>query len=195
MHYSKTQNHNFELKTNSDKLISVHGGYRNLIAYKNAVIVYDLTNKFCQQNIKDYKLKSQILGAARSGKQNIAEGSVASGTSKKIELKLVSIARASLEELLQDMEDFLRQRDLELWSKTNDQVKGIRELAYQQDRSYKTYASYFKKQEDFANCIICVVHQTNYLLDKLLNSLEKEFLEKGGFSERMYRSRIRTFYS
>jgi len=181
MHYSKTQNHNFELKTNSDKLISVHGGYRNLIAYKNAVIVYDLTNKFCQQNIKDYKLKSQILGAARSGKQNIAEGSVASGTSKKIELKLVSIARASLEELLQDMEDFLRQRDLELWSKTNDQVKGIRELAYQ--------------QEDFANCIICVVHQTNYLLDKLLNSLEKEFLEKGGFSERMYRSRIRTFYS
>ena len=98
-------------KNNSynNNLIPHHGGYRKLVAYQMAEIVYDATIKFCERFIdKRSRTFDQMVQAARSGKQNIAEGSMASGTSKKIELKLIGIARASLEELLQDYEDFFK---------------------------------------------------------------------------------------
>ena len=99
--------------SNNNNLIPPHGGYRKLVAYQMAEIVYDATIKFCEQFIeKRSRTFDQMVQAARSGKQNIAEGSMASGTSKKIELKLIGIARASLEELLQDYDDFLRQNNL-----------------------------------------------------------------------------------
>jgi four helix bundle suffix protein len=132
-----------------------------------------------------------MVQAARSGKQNIAEGSMASGTSKKIELKLVGIARASLEELLLDYEDFLRQRGLSLWDKGHPLVQEIRKLAYQENRSYTTYKTYieFSNGEIAANMMICLIHQTNYLLDQQLRQIEKKFLEEGGFTERLYWAR------
>ena len=132
-----------------------------------------------------------MVQAARSGRQNIAEGSQASGTSKKTELKLVGVARASLEELLLDYEDFLRHRGMNLWSKTHPMAQVIRRLAYDKNRSYLTYRSYIEQSppEVAANTIICLIHQTNYLLDQQLRQLERAFLTEGGFTERLYRER------
>ncbi len=116
---------------------------------------------------------------------------MASGTSKKTELKIVSVARASLEELLLDCEDFLRQRDLPLWGKDDPRAKEVRALANRSDRSYTTYKSYIEERppEIAANTMICLIHQTSYLLDQQLRQLEKAFLEKGGFTERLYNAR------
>lgn len=170
-------------------LIPAHGGYRNLKSYQTATLVYDLTVQFCQKFVREHRMQDQMVQAARSGRQNIAEGSQASGTSKKTELKLVSVARASLEELLLDYEDFLRQKGYSLWSKDHPSAKSVRELGYRSDRSYKTYESYLSSPEPFANCLVCLIHQANYLLDQQLRALEKEFLEKGGFTERLYNAR------
>ena len=178
--------------TDSSKLIPAHGGYRNLKAYQMAEIVYDATDKFCMRFIdKKSRTLDQMIQAARSGKQNIAEGSMASGTSKKIELKLVGIARASLEELLLDYQDFLRQRNLPLWNKNDPRVIKIRKIGSGLDRSYMSYKIYIEdgSKESAANTIICVIHQANYLIDQMLRKLEKDFLENGGFTEHIYQVR------
>ena len=102
--------------TTSEPLIPKHGGYRNLKSFQVAQLVYDVTVRFCDRYIdRRSRTVDQMVQAARSGVQNIAEGSQASGTSKKMELKLTNVARASLEELRLDYEDFLRQRGLDLW--------------------------------------------------------------------------------
>ncbi|NOZ68249.1 MAG: four helix bundle protein, partial [Deferribacteres bacterium] len=133
----------------------------------------------------------QMVQAARSGKQNIAEGCMASGTSKKTELKLIGVARASLEELLLDFQDYLRQSGLSLWGKDHPKAREVRNLCYQKDKSYRTYKTYLEASppEVAANTMISLIHQTNYLLDRQLRSLEKEFLKEGGFTERLYRTR------
>ena len=174
------------------QLIPPHGGYRDLKSYQMAEIVFDATAVFCERFVeKRSRTHDQMVQAARSGKQNIAEGSMASGTSKKTELKLIGVARASLEELLVDFQDYLRQRGLPLWPKDHPQAKEIRAKCYDKNRSYSTYKSYFEEQsaEVAANAAISVIHQTNYLLDQQLRALEKEFLEEGGFTERLYRVR------
>lgn len=185
--YNKT---NKTYRTNSVGLIPKHGGYRKLKSYQTTEIIYNGTVDFCEQWIKSWKLREQMEGAARSGKQNIAEGCQVSGTSKKMELKLISTARGSLEELLQDYEDFLRQRGLPVWSKDDPRVQEIRRLAYERDRSYTTYKTYTTTPESAANALVCLIHQANFLLDQQLRALEKEFLEKGGFTERLYRKRV-----
>ena len=134
-------------------------------------------------------MKDQMVQAARSGRQNIAEGCQASGTSKKTELKLIGVARASLEELLLDYEDYIRQRELVLWEKTHPSVLNVRKLAYLENRSYSTYKTYCEDHEAAANTAICLIHQANYLLDQQLRALEKQFMEEGGFTERLYKIR------
>jgi len=179
----------------STNLIPPHGGYQDLQSYKMSEIVYDATIVFCDRFInRRSRTHDQMVQAARSGKQNIAEGSMASGTSKKFELKLVGVARASLEELLLDFKDFLRQHGLPLWGKDHPKAKEVRGLCYRKDRSYTTYKPYFEESspEVAANAAICLIHQTNYLLDQQLRALEKEFLEEGGFTERLYRVRSQT---
>ncbi len=173
-------------------LIPPHGGYRELKSYQNAEIVYDATARFCDRFIdRRSRTHDQMVQAARSGKQNIAEGSMASGTSKKTELKLVNVARASLEELLLDYQDFLRQRGLTLWPKDHATAQVVRKLAYAQNRSYRTYAAYIEEAppEVAANTLICLINQTNYLLDQQLRQLEQQFLQEGGFTEKLYRVR------
>lgn len=173
-------------------LIPPHGGYRNLKSFQMAEITYDATVAFCQRFLdRRSRTCDQMVQAARSGKQNIVEASVASGTSKKTELKLVGVARASLEELLQDCQDFLRQRKLALWPKSHPQAQAIRRLAYKSDRSYRTYSSYIEisSPEVAANALICLIHQASYLLDQQLRQMERQFLREGGFTERLYRSR------
>jgi len=178
--------------SNFPHLIPPHGGYRDLKSYQMAEIVYDATVVFCDRFInRRSRTHDQMVQAARSGKQNIAEGSMASGTSKKTELKLIGVARASLEELLVDYTDYLRQRDLPLWGKDHPKAQKIRGLCYSKHRSYKTYVTYIEQgsPETAANTLICLIHQANYLLDQLLRSLDKEFLEEGGCTERLYRTR------
>lgn len=170
-------------------LIPSHGGYRKLLSYQTATLVYDLTVEFCNKFVAAMRMRDQMVQAARSGRQNIAEGCQASGTSKKTEIKLVGVARASLEELLIDYEDFLRQRGLPLWAKDSTEAKEVRMLAYRNDKSYKTYSSCLQNQAKAANTLICLIHQTNYLLDRQLKALEQQFLAQGGFTERLYNFR------
>lgn len=175
------------------RVIPPHGGYRDLKSYQMAEIVYDATVVFCNRFIdRQSRTHDQMVQAARSGKQNIAEGSMASGTSKKTELKLVGVARASLEELLLDYQDYLRQHGLPLWGKDHPQAKQVRGLCYQKNRSYLTYTPYVDppaSAETASNTLICVIHQANYLLDQQLRALEQDFLKEGGFTERLYQAR------
>ncbi|MFQ5714228.1 MAG: four helix bundle suffix domain-containing protein [Candidatus Scalinduaceae bacterium] len=177
---------------NDSQLIPPHGGYQVLQSYQMSEIVYDATVVFCNRFINMHsRTHDQMVQAARSGKQNIAEGSMASGTSKKFELKLVGVARASLEELLLDYQDYIRQKGLNLWTKDFPRAKEVRNLCYQKNRSYMTYKSYIEASppEVAANTMVCLIHQTNYLLDQLLRVLEKDFMKEGGFTERLYRTR------
>lgn len=168
-----------------------HGGYRKLKSYQTTTFIYDLTIEFCNRHIDSRsRTKDQMVQAARSGRQNIAEGSLASGISKKTEIKLVGVARASLEELLLDYQDFLRQRGLALWDKDSPQAQEVRSLSYKTNRTYETYKSYTEKPETFANCVICLIHQANFLLDRQIASLEEEFVEKGGYTEKLFRKRL-----
>lgn len=172
-----------------------HGGYRNLLSFQTTTIIYDLTVQFCETYMSyksnpSYRTVDQMIQAARSGRQNIAEGSQASATSDKTEIKLVGVARASLEELLNDFLDYLRQNNLKLWDKDDPKAIAVRKLGYTSNRSYTTYKTYTQNPEDFANTIICLIHQANYLLDRQLESLEKKFIEEGGFSENLLKRRL-----
>lgn len=176
-------------------LIPPHGGYKDLKSYQMAEVVFDATSAFCARFVdKKSRTHDQMVQAARSGKQNIAEGCVTSGTSKKSELKLIGVARASLEELLLDYKDFLRLNNLPIWEKEHPQAKTVRALCYRKDKSYLTYKNYIESgsPETAANTMICIINQANYLLDQQLRVLEKEFLEKGGFTERLYNARKQT---
>lgn len=177
-----------------NSLIPPHGGYRKLKSFQTAQLVYDATVVFCERFIdKRSRTYDQMVQAARSGVQNIAEGSMASAISRKIELKLTGIARASLEELLLDYEDFLRQHKLRRWDKNSAQALAVRRK-YLSDRSEESNKSdpYRIKEvsaEVAANTIICLINQASYLLGRQLKSLEKSFLAEGGFTERMYQAR------
>ncbi|MBA4389402.1 MAG: four helix bundle protein [Syntrophus sp. (in: bacteria)] len=163
-----------------EPIIPPHGEYRELKSHQMAEIIYEATVVFCGRFIeKRSRTNDQMVQAARSSKQNITEGSMASGTSRKTELKLIGVARASLEELLLDFEDFLRQKALPLWGKEHAKAKEVRTLAWKENRSYSTYKAYFENPnpEVAANAAICVIHQANYLLDQQLRTLEKSFLE------------------
>ena len=175
--------------------IPPHGGYEDLLSFQKARIVYDATVRFCERFLdRRDRTVDQMVQAARSGKQNILEGSKASGTSKEAEIKLVNVARASLEELLEDYRDFLRVRKSPLWDKNSREARFVRRLGSQKNRSYETYATYIETRPApvVANILICLIHQTNYLLDQQLRQLEKAFLEEGGLRERMTRARLST---
>jgi four helix bundle suffix protein len=133
-----------------------------------------------------------MVQAARSGKQNIAEGSQAAGTSKEMEIKLTNVARASLEELLVDYQDFLRVRDLPLWPRDSKEAEFVRRLGRTPNATYETYRQFCdtRPPEVVANIAICLIHQTNYLLDRQLRRLEQDFVREGGLRERMTRVRL-----
>jgi restriction system protein len=175
-------------------LIPPHGGYRKLRSFKAAQLVYDSTLIFCSRFMeRRSRTYDQMVQASRSGVQNIAEGSVASATSRKTELKLTGVARASLEELLLDYEDFLRQRGLRQWGKNSSEALAVRQQ-YRSDLSDKSdrsdlYCLRTKTAEQAANTLICLIHQASYLLGKQLRSLEDRFVSQGGFTERLYQMR------
>lgn len=173
--------------------IPPHGYYRDLLSYRKTETIYDLTFRFCGRFLtKGDRTIDQMVQAARSGKQNIVEGAKASKASKETELKLVNVARASLEELLEDYRDFLRVRDLALWDKESRQAQYVRKLGHNPQSTYEDYRTFVETRsaEVVANIAICLIHQANYLLDQQLRRLEQDFLNEGGLRERMTRARL-----
>jgi four helix bundle suffix protein len=155
--------------------------------------VYDGTIRFCERFVdKRSRTHDQMTQAARSGKQNIVEASQASSTSKETELKLTNVARASLEELLEDYRDILRTGGHPLWDKSSKEALFVRRLGAKPNVSYESYRSYVdtRPAHIVANILICLIHQTNYLLDQQIRRLEKDFLKEGGLRERMTRARL-----
>lgn len=169
------------------------GHYQTLLSFEKAEVVYDLTFRFAHKYLsKGDRTIDQMIQSARSGKKNILEGSKASVTSKEMEIKLTSVARASLEELLDDYRDYLRARDFAFWEKDSREAQYVRKLGRRKPQNYEVYREFFETRppEVIANIAICLIHQTNYLLDRQLRSLEQSFLKEGGLRERMTRARL-----
>jgi four helix bundle suffix protein len=178
---------------NSPGFLHQGGNYRELLSYRKAEIIYDFTFRFCERFLnRGDRTIDQMVQAARSGKQNIAEGSKASVTSTETEIKLTNVARASLEELLIDYQDYLRVRDQKLWDKASKEALYIRKLRKQPGESFESYREFLETRppEVLANIAICLIHQANYLLDQQIRRLEKDFVAKGGLRENMTRARI-----
>jgi four helix bundle suffix protein len=180
-----------------EPLIPKHGGYRNLKSFKLARLVYDLTVHFADAHIpRSSRTHDQMVQAARSGTQNIAEGSQASGTSKKMELKLTNVARASLEELKLDYEDYLRQKSLSVYFPNDASLQRFKNCRCSTLESVlgwlaaeRTEHGLTRKDEALANAALSLLNLTCYLLDRQIESLSKSFIEEGGFTERLHRVR------
>jgi four helix bundle suffix protein len=177
----------------TERFIPPHGGYENLLSFQKSRIVYDGTVRFCERFLKKSdRTYDQMVQAARSGKQNILEGSQASGTSKETEIKLTNVARASLEELLEDYRDYLRVRGIEEWTKEHRFTRRLRELNRQPNATYETFKKGIENPDPAiaANVMIGLIKLTNYLLDQQIRRLEESFVKEGGLRERMTRARL-----
>jgi len=177
----------------SHGFIPRHGGYKKLLSYQKAEIVYDATVYFCDRFIdKRSRTHDQMIQAARSGKQNIIEGSMASATSKETEIKLTNVARASLEELLADYRDFLRVRGMQEWPKDHAYARRLRDLNRIPEATYETFRKGIENPDPAicANVIIGLIRVASYLLDRQLRHLEAAFVKEGGLRERMTRARL-----
>ncbi|MHC1775556.1 MAG: four helix bundle suffix domain-containing protein [Lentimicrobium sp.] len=180
-------------KQNPEGFIPLHGGYRSLIAYQKAEIIYDGTIYFTNRFFENYnRTIGQMVQAARSGKQNIAEASMASATSKETEIKLTNVARASLEELKIDYEDFLRTNKLPIWDKEHRLTQRLRELNKIPNATYETFRKAIENgsPEICANAMIGLIKVCSYLLHHQIKALETAFINEGGLRERMTNARI-----
>lgn len=181
------------------------GGYRELRSFQITTIIYDATYWFCERFLDPRSRTSdQMVQAARSGRQNIAEGSRASATSSQTELRLVNVARSSLEELLLDYEDFLRHRRCKQWEADDPEALVVRRIGQQtamssvnlaelsDEQRYALYSKWLDNEDAAirANALICLINQANYLLDKQIASLEAHFIEEGGYSEQLATARL-----
>lgn len=174
-------------------ILPPRGDYQTLLSYQKSEVVYQITYRFCQRFLKKGdRTVDQMVQAARSGKQNIVEGSKAAATSKEMEIKLTNVARASLEELLEDYRDYLRVRDLPIWDKQSREAAYARKLGMTSPLSFEVFREFTETRpaEVVANIAICLIHQANYLLDQQLKALEKAFLQESGLRERMTRARL-----
>lgn len=168
------------------------GGYRSLRVFRVTEIIYDLTMVFSKRFIRQgSRTRDQIEQAARSGRQNIAEASEASVTSKETEIKLTNVAKASLEELLLDYEDYLRHNNLNQWEKTHQRTLKLREYVKSKDfdNNPLRYAERLN-DEEFCNLCITLINQATYMLRRLLERQQQQFLQTGGIKELMYNARI-----
>jgi four helix bundle suffix protein len=180
-----------EKSHHSPTALSPSGGYRKLRSFQVAEQIYDGTVIFCDRFIdKRSRTHDQMVQAARSGRQNTAEGSMAAATSKKTEIKLTNVAKASLEELLLDYEDFPRQRRLCQWRKDSPEALAVRRR-YQSSESatYDPHGIATATPEVAANTLICLINQATYLLKRQIEAQERIFVEDGGFTERLYQAR------
>jgi four helix bundle suffix protein len=175
------------------RLTKPRGDYRTLLSYQKAEVIFDLTFRFAHRHLpRGDRTIDQMIQAARSGKQNILEGSRAGAISKETEIKLTGVARASLEEVLGDYQDYLRVRDHALWSKDSKEAQYIRRRGRKTPQTFELYREFCETRppEVIANIAICLLHQTHYLLDQQLRRLEDDFLQQGGLRERMTEARL-----
>lgn len=164
-------------------------GYKSLPFFKQAEIISDFTAEFVKRYIDPKsRTKDQMEQAARSGKQNIAEGYLQKSLEGRI--KLLGVARGSLEELLNDYQDYSRQKGLPVWEKDSAKAKAVRSLVYNRYNDYNCYKNYIASPEEAANCMVCLINQTNQLLDQKLRWLEEKFIQEGGFRENLFRKRM-----
>jgi four helix bundle suffix protein len=178
---------------NPDGFIPKYGGYERLITYQKSEIIFDGTKYFTKKYFHPYdRTIDQMVQAARSGKQNIVEASMASGTSKEMEIKLTNVARASLEELLIDYKDFLRNNKLAYWDKSHSYYPKLTQKHKIPNADYEIYKKGIESPnpEVSANVLISLINVTSYLLAQQIKTLEKEFLEEGGLRERMSQARM-----
>jgi len=196
------------------KKIRPSGGYRTTASFQTSTIIYDATYWFCEAFLDPRsRTVDQMVQGARSGRQNIAEGSRASATSSQTELRLVNVARASLEELLLDYEDYLRHRRLPQWDMESPEALAVRNVPekFKKDQSnpsnpsnpsdpsdltdaqrWELYSPWLDHKDPAirANALICIIHQANFLLDRQIASLEAAFIEEGGYSEQLATARL-----
>lgn len=177
--------------TTMEELIPRHGNYKKLLSYQKADVIFCITYYFVEHFLKkNDRTCDQMIQAARSGKQNIIEGCAASSTSAKTEIKLVNVAKASLQELLEDYEDYLKTRNHRLWEDTSIEHIVMRRLGCEHnDTEFFMNIVRTRPPETIANMCIILIKQADYLLFKQLKRLEEDFLKNGGFNERMYRLR------
>lgn len=170
------------------------GGFRSLRSFQMAEIVFDATVSFCDRHRDELspRYRDQMVQAARSGRQNIAEGSCASATSAKSEVLLTNVARGSLEELLLDYEDYLRHHDLSQWDKDSVEARAVRDVCTTRGTDIAHYAEWFQHKDNVVvvNALICVCNQAIYLLKRQVQALEARHLEMGGYSEQLYAERV-----
>lgn len=177
----------------SHPILPPRGDYKTLLSYQKSEVIYEITYRFCKRFLdRGDRTIDQMVQAARSGKQNIIEGSKAATTSKETEIKLTNVARASLEELLEDYRDYLRVRDLKIWDKESPEARYTRKLGTTDPLSFEHFRNFTETRaaEVVANIAICLIFQATYLLDQQLNSLEQSFLNDGGLRERMTKARL-----
>ena len=189
---------------NRPRRLRPSGGYRELRSFQVATVIYDATVLFCDRFVdKHSRTHDQMVQAARSGRQNIAEGSRAAATSSQTELRLVNVARASLDELLLDYEDFLRQRGKRQWKKNDREAREVRAVGAQKDRTdqtarsdptahWKAYSRWLDASDPalVVNTVLCLIHQANYLLDQQIAALERDFIHDGGYTEQLAAARL-----
>ena len=177
-----------------DSLIRNYGDYQNLYVYQKADVIYQLTYYYCEtymDRIHD-RTVDQMIQSARSTKQNIAEGCTDFSTSMKMGIQLVNVAKGSLKELREDFEDRLKTQGKKMWEKDSEEVKTMRKIAKtQNDAAYYMDIARTRPPETIANMVLCLIAQTDYLLNKLLEKMSDEFENSGGFSERMYNWRTK----
>ena len=167
------------------------GSYRKLKAYRKTEVIYDLTYYFCKKYLKcGDRTIDQMVQAARSGKQNIVEGNEVAMTSAETMLKLLGVARGSLQELLNDYEDYLRVRNLRLWENDSKEVEAMRKLGKEyEESSYFLELAQTRSDEVVANMVIVLIYQADTLLNGYINRKYDDFLKEGGFREKLTRER------
>lgn len=174
-----------------NELVPRTGNYKKLLSYQKSDVIFQITYFFCQNFLaKGDRTVDQMIQAARSGKQNIIEGCAAASTSSKTEIKLVNVAKASLKELLEDYEDYLKTRGCHQWEPGSKEYETMRKLGREHnDAGYFMNIVESRPAETIANMAIILINQADYLLYKQLERLSKDFVNNGGFSERMSRLR------
>src|SRR6187200_2113414 len=176
-----------EPSPNPHKKLRPSGGYRDTASFQTSTLIYDATVWFCEKFLDSRsRTVDQMIQSARSGRQNIGEGSRAAATSSQTELRLVGVARASLDELLLDYEDFLRHKKKRQWPKESDEAFEVRRVGHTSETHFDAYKKWLNHEDAgvCANALICLIHQANYLLDRQIASLEREFIQDGGYTER-----------
>ncbi|MBP3432292.1 MAG: four helix bundle suffix domain-containing protein [Alistipes sp.] len=179
----------------NQQIVQANYNYKELLCYKKAVVIYDLTYHFCNRFLVKYdRTFNQMIQAARSGKQNIVEGSIDKSSSYEMAISLINVARGSYKELLEDYTDYLRARNLQLWDFNSKEVTAMRKYGIEHyDPQTFVRLAENRNDEVIANMVIVLLYQEDTLLMRYLNSIENEFQLNGGIKEKMYSLRPKTW--